>query len=166
MRRERKEKRNKGFTLVEMVIVVAILAILVGVLAPQYTKYVEKSRKAADAENMEELVRAVSVCAVDGMYTFDSKGYEITIGAGGKGAATSAGTSINPLDSKKNDEVIAEITKEFPNWESLTTKSKKWGNKGRSSSITATINVQPDGGLTVTYKPDSFAKYMASGDTK
>ncbi len=47
-------------------IVVAILAILVGLLAPQYTKYVEKSRKAADASNMDEVVKAIEMYAIDG----------------------------------------------------------------------------------------------------
>ena len=61
-----KKKNNKGFTLVELVIVVAILAILVGILAPQYTKYVENSRKTADVNNMDELVKAVQVYAIDG----------------------------------------------------------------------------------------------------
>ena len=50
-----KEKKNKGFTLIELVIVVAILAILVGILAPQYTKYVEKSRRSADMNNAKEI---------------------------------------------------------------------------------------------------------------
>lgn len=60
-----RKKDNKGFTLVELVIVVAILAILVGILAPQYTKYVEKSRRSADIANMDEIVKAVQVYAVD-----------------------------------------------------------------------------------------------------
>ena len=61
-----KEKKNKGFTLIELIIVVAVLAILVGILAPQYTKYVEKSRKAADVSNVNELVNAFKVFVIEG----------------------------------------------------------------------------------------------------
>ena len=75
-KRNIKEKKNKSFTLIELVIVVAIL---VGILAPQYTKYVEKSRKAADASNMDELVKAIEVYAIDGNQLIATE-YELTIG--------------------------------------------------------------------------------------
>lgn len=61
-----KEKKNKGFTLIELIIVVAILAILVGILAPQYTKYVEKSRRAADMSNAKAIETTLKMALIDG----------------------------------------------------------------------------------------------------
>ena len=49
---QKRQKRDKGFTLVELVVVIAILAILVGLLAPSYTKYVERSRESTDLANV------------------------------------------------------------------------------------------------------------------
>ena len=94
-----KKKNNKGFTLVELVIVIAILAILVGILAPQYTKYVEKSRKTADVDNMDELIKAVQVYAIDG---------------------ATYGTSN--LAKNAFDEYV-------PNWENIRLKGTRWGDK-------------------------------------
>lgn len=60
-----KKMNNKGFSLVELIIVIAIMAVLIGVLAPQYMRYVERGRAAADRDNIEAIVSALQVYAVD-----------------------------------------------------------------------------------------------------
>lgn len=174
-----KKKDNKGFTLVELVIVIAILAILVGLLAPQYTKYVEKSRKAADASNMDEMVKVVKVFAADPANELPVADYTIKIGDGSTNntgtsiTSTETATTVNNQEVKKGLEALkTEMGKSIPNWESTTTKSKKWKN-GESASIIAKVSVKEDGGTSVVYNvdgytvtntaPDPFANYMSTG---
>ena len=158
---KRRKKDNKGFTLVELVIVVAILAILVGILAPQYTKYVEKSRKAADASNLENLVTAFKTVASDGSEDHvDADTYTITISKDGskivekdKFGEIKKGTEERPGFDKTFGSFVGE------NWrEEIKLKSKKWTDKDGKpvTTISATLVVDNDGSVTVTYDPTTI----------
>ena len=68
------QRKDKGFTLVELVVVVAILAILVGLLAPSYTKYVERSRESTDLANVRtEYGEMMAAINLDGKYPEEAK---------------------------------------------------------------------------------------------
>ena len=141
-----KKKNNKGFTLVELVIVITILAILVGLLAPQYTKYVEKSRKSADVDNMNEMVKAVQVYAVEQ-------------GAAGGKTKTTGSITLSAGGVKITDNSAKDITNALdeyvPNYKNIALKSKQWG----SPDPIATFTIDSDGGVEVEIKPDTFAEY-------
>ena len=147
----KKKKDNKGFTLVELVIVIAILAILVGLLAPQYTKYVEKSRKSADVDNMDELIKAVQVYAVD-------KG----TATGGNTAKT--GITITLADSGvtcSDNDVQTAFNEYVPKWNKIKLKSKQWNTENK---VIATLDITSDGGVTVkSITPDTFQTYGETG---
>ena len=59
----KRQKNNKGFSLIELIVVVAIMAVLVGVLAPAYLRYVEKARRQTCYWNMDNVVREVQLRA-------------------------------------------------------------------------------------------------------
>ncbi|WP_270424864.1 type II secretion system protein [Blautia intestinalis] len=145
-----KKKNNKGFTLVELVIAIAILAILVGLLAPQYTKYVEKSRKSADASNMDEMVKAVQVYAADGSNNIAVKTGETTIVG-----TISIGETVT-VDGDAKTAFAAALDEFAPDYAKVKLKSKQWGD----TDPTATITVDKDGGVKVSYEPEAFATFM------
>ena len=174
-----KEKKNKGFTLVELIVVIAILAILVGLLAPQYTKYVEKSRKSADVSNLENIVTGFKVAASDHEYNLggttdvnNDTTYLIVIYPtnGTSITATNANTDSTNNYIKAIDEYAGINFGTSPN-SNLKLKSQKWGKAEidgvtmptnlADSSIAAlvTINNKTDA-VTVAYSKnvDNYSK--------
>ena len=153
--KDRKKKDNKGFTLVELVVVIAILAILVGLLAPQYTRYVEKSRKSADVSNMDELVRAVQVYAVDNGVAKGATAAEtsltITLTTDGVVGANKATIDANSTLGKA-------FTASVPNWDKIVRKSSQWG-KGNEDP-TVVLSVTKEGDVKIDSKsPSDFEEY-------
>ena len=61
----KKQKNNKGFSLVELIVVIAIMVVLVAVLAPVFTKYIESSRRSTDVQNASSIGEAVLADAAD-----------------------------------------------------------------------------------------------------
>lgn len=164
-----KNKRNKkGFSLVELIIVIAILAILVGVLAPQYLKYVEKSRKSTDASNLDTLVNAVKVAAADTDYNIPAGDYTITISLTGTTVTYAQGTSSSVTDiatTKVLDALKESTGYTFTSAASTGTcsdlklKSNRWnavtGGDATNGTISATIKIDENSSVSVTYKPDT-----------
>lgn len=64
--KNRKLKKRKGFTLVEMLIVVAIIGILIGIVAIKYGNAQKKAKENADYANATNIATAVYMGQNDG----------------------------------------------------------------------------------------------------
>ena len=172
---KKNEKKNKGFTLVELIIVIAILAVLVGILAPQYVKYVEKSRKSADANNIDNVVQAIMVASADDDYTLPAGTYTVTLSENGlvvedttkTGALTAKGTegvktgALTEALIEYMGETSATYAANKATYSNTKLKSKKWGaDESNPTSIVATATVSSTGSVSVAYSPDNFAEYV------
>ena len=141
---KRKETANKGFSLVELIIVVAIMAVLVGVLAPQYLKYVESSRQSTDKQNVDAIINAVRIYAIDPevesakQVTNDAQ-VTITTIPETVGTTNATNNTNLALDSAG----IKEIALKSSKWIDSTTNAE-------TNTVTLTFTVETNGNISVT----------------
>ena len=132
----KKQKNNKGFSLVELIVVIAIMAVLVGVLAPQFIKYVERSRQSTDLQNVEELKNAVEVAMADDDAIDDAVDADGNPIVGADGKPTKATITIKIKDGKAK---LEGITPKNLGKTEVSLKSKGWKTQTYTYVLTDSI---------------------------
>ena len=87
--RNSKNRRSKGFTLIEVLTVIAIIAILSAILVPTVTQMPETARKTKDINNLRQIINASLLFASQNNERFVSE--DNTIDASGRVVSTSGG---------------------------------------------------------------------------
>lgn len=97
--KEKSQKENKGFTLVELIVVIVILAILIGVTIGGIYQYVNKARINTDIHNAQEIKTALGVDFINGDF-FNSPKFVIPFEKSGCDmSAAKTDLSINDGDA-------------------------------------------------------------------
>ena len=134
MNSTRGEKKNGGFSLVEMIVVIAIMAILIGVLAPAYLRYIEKTRKQRDDTAAEELKHAAEIVVFSGEYQVATGTVLVTFDK-----ANGIQVQNDPLGTDLN----TKLTELFGTLSDVKPESKTYALKTYTITIVSTIDGYP-----------------------
>lgn len=117
-----KQKKNKGFTLIELIVVIAILAILALLIVPKFAGFTDNAKVAADNAAVQTLQKSVMAMvasgtikpdlAADATITINKTGTTYTLGGTGvlKNASGTnySDTTIKTAIEKMTDKVSAQ----------------------------------------------------------
>lgn len=129
MKKEMKNKNNKGFSLVELIVVIAIMAVLMVVLAPAMLRYVEKTREQKDDSAVSEVANAVELALAQENIYAEAGGKKVEVQVSGAGVITAKIGDADAASSELLKDVKATVG------DSIIISSKD--RKGRTYTVTA-----------------------------
>ena len=124
----RGEKKDSGFSLIELIVVLAIMAVLVGVLAPAYLQYVEKARRRVDDSAADEIKHAAENVVFSGSFQLDNGDVLVTFSSSG----------ISVVQGDLGNALNRSLTSDFGDLSKIVPTSKLRRNQ------TYTIEIQAD----------------------
>jgi len=93
---QRSEKKNSGFTLIEVLIVVAILGILMSIAVPAYSEYIRRAHRAAAQQFLLDVAQRQE------QYLLDNRQYATILGVGAGGLGMVVPADIAPYYKDPN----------------------------------------------------------------
>lgn len=123
------QKRNRGFSLVEMIVVVAIMVVMVGLLVPAYLSYIEKTRTGIDEKAADDIRSATETLVLSGTYEVTQ---EVLV--------TFSKDGIQVSDVPYAAALEAELKAIFPDFESVVPVSKKYKDATYKVELTESVN--------------------------
>ena len=110
----KRNKKKKGFTLIELVIVLAVLAIIALIAIPNFNKVREDSRIKADARSLDSIAKIIDIKLIDEKIPDTTHG-TITVEFDKEVNARKSGSTIKKpievtLDLKENNKIDISST--------------------------------------------------------
>ncbi len=97
----KKQRKNKGFTIVELIVVMAIIAVLILIAVPTFTKYLEDANKTSELGSASNIYKSAITTA-----TSESLNGPITV-------AAAKGTDAAKADSDIEKSIIEGVSNTF-----------------------------------------------------
>ncbi len=119
----KKNRKNKGFSLVELIIVIAIMAILAGIFAAQFMRHLRNSRISGDLEAADRIAKQIEAqVALDAVTGDETAGCAL-----GTEDASCSGISETVLNGANEDDITSKV-----------------------ESVVFTYSIDDDGDVTIT----------------